>query len=218
MLVLVLAIGIFGGTPKALAASADMSGWDTASPSQRLEMVHAMAIPITNAPREVVTARAESARYRNLLPRGFRVDPSRAKLFKTPDQTLTVSIPLSASGYSGGAFTFVFKNGVRVSSQQLVIRELSTTSGHVALYNDGTVVMDRVVEESGHPQMRASSSSSFESCYNNLPGWIKDVVALMCAAGCLTAAHPIMMVWCVTCLLGLGGIYASYALKCLNER
>lgn len=174
-----------------------------------------LAIPITAVPREAAQARRESARYRDLVPRELRLTPAHARAFRLEDGHVIVSIPLAGTDWSGGAFSFTFKDGLLVGSQQLIILQISETPGALRLYSEGVLTLEKTSEvtDSGPSPM-----SSFTDCHNSMPGWLTDLVSLMCGFGCLFAASPPTMIMCLLCMVGLGGMYASYALKCLAKR
>ena len=118
-------------------------------------------------------------------------------------------------------------SGELLTSQQSIIVPTSSQSGRLSIYRNGKFerkyvagsTLARLVKVTGAGIKKVTgagikSVSSFTKGWNNMPGWMTDLVGLMCGVGCLLSAG----VMCAICMLGLGGIYASFALKCLSQR
>lgn len=219
--------------PVAAAASTPVS---TALPTrlvnnltilQKVEAVSSLMIPVEEVPQYVGRAKKEAEKYGSLLPQGFTLAIARTVAYRM-DGDILVAIPVAGLGLPGGAYTFQFSvSGELLTSQQSIIVPTSSQSGRLSIYRNGKFERKYVAGSTSQGSAKVTgagikkvtgagikSASSFTKCWNNMPGWMTDLVGLMCGVGCLLSAG----VMCAIFMLGLGGIYASFALKCLSQR
>jgi hypothetical protein len=224
LLALALSASLFPGPPAAAASTTPITRASSVKSAtlSKLRAMQKKSVSPKKYKYQVATAKAKLSKYKRLLPSGHKLKTSKVRAFRFDKGQVIISFPILTSGYAGGAFSFVFTNKTLKSSEQLILAKTNKgRTGVLRIYTNGKLKVNRSVSTGAVASplnLWKQDIKSFTDCWNSMPGWMTDLVGFVCTITCLGAETPPTLIVCLVCLVGLGGIYASFALRCANDK
>ncbi|GAB3444565.1 hypothetical protein GCM10027570_13970 [Streptomonospora sediminis] len=138
---------------------------------------------------------------------------SDARVSRLDDGTTLVVFPLTGGDLTSSALTVAFDTtGAASGVYEMLLREMSATSGSVEYWVNGAKVLDRVVEAD---QATTLGWSEFNDCLSNagVAAWTITAISIACAAICAGTAGA----GCVPCIAAAAGGTGGVIGYCINE-
>ncbi|CAM4192966.1 hypothetical protein GCM10009799_11880 [Nocardiopsis rhodophaea] len=138
---------------------------------------------------------------------------SQGEVSRLADGTTLVVFPLTGGDLTSSALTVSFApNGTTGSVYEMLLREISATSGSVEFWVDGLKQVDHIVKES---QASTQGWSEFVDCLNNsgVAAWIVTAITIACSAICVGSAGTA----CIACIAAAAGTTGGTIGYCISE-
>lgn len=151
--------------------------------------------------------------------------PDHAFASKTDQGYFMLRIPfkdkpnlLAESGYS----VFFDTSGKVVASGEMILDQITEYSGRIAVWQDGTKLVDKVVEDPNRPQQvepgqaqTAFSWDKLNSCLANagIAAWAITAIGVACGAACAATVG----IGCIVCATAISGIAGSTIGTCVGQ-
>lgn len=147
------------------------------------------------------------------LKEGESADFGQAEVSRLEDGTNIVIFPLAGGDLTNSALTVsIASDGTTGSVHEMLLREISATSGSVEFWVDGVKHADQVVDEN---QVSTQGWSEFLNCLNNqgAAAWLVTAITIACAAICAGTAGA----GCIPCIAAAAGTTGGVVGYCLAQ-
>lgn len=144
---------------------------------------------------------------------GESADFSQGQVSRLDDGTTLVVFPLVGGDLTSSALTVSFApDGTTGAVHEMLLREISATSGSVEFWVNGLKQVDQVIDES---QVSAQGWSEFIDCLNNsgVAAWVVAAIVAACGVVCGGTAGAA----CVPCIAAAAGTTGGVIGYCISE-
>ncbi|MFD6950151.1 hypothetical protein A6A08_21965 [Nocardiopsis sp. TSRI0078] len=134
------------------------------------------------------------------------------RVSRLDDGTTLAVFPLVGGSLTSSALTVSFSPAGDAYVHEILLREISSTSGSVEFWSGGEKVVDQVVE-SNMPSTQGWSE--FIDCLNSsgAASWVVTAITIACAAACAVTAGAA----CIACIAAAAGTTGGVVGYCINE-
>jgi hypothetical protein len=136
----------------------------------------------------------------------------RGRVSRLEDGTTLVVFPLTGGQLTHSALTVSFSPAGDAHVFEMLLREISSTSGSVEYWVDGKKAVDQVVDSS---MPSTKGWSQFVSCLNSsgVAAWLVTAISIACSAICVVTAGTA----CVACIAAAAGATSGAIGYCIKN-
>ncbi|WP_306368471.1 hypothetical protein [Nocardiopsis sp. CC223A] len=161
---------------------------------------------------EQALGEAESTGTHVRAEEGETVAVTDGRVSRLEDGTTLVVFPLVGGALTSSALTVSFSADGEAYVHEILLREISSTSGSVEFWSGGDKLVDQVVE-SDMPSTQGWSE--FINCLNNsgAAAWVVTAITIACSVACAVTAGTA----CIACIAAAAGTTGGVIGYCINE-
>ncbi|GAA1987868.1 hypothetical protein GCM10009799_11870 [Nocardiopsis rhodophaea] len=143
---------------------------------------------------------------------GGTAEFSKGRVTRLDDGTTLVVLPLTGGDLTRSALTVSFSPNGDTGVHEILLREISATSGSVEFWVNGVKSLDRVIDV---PRATTKGWSEFVDCLNNsgIAAWVVAAIVAACGVVCGGTAGTA----CVPCIAAAAGTTGGVIGYCINE-
>ncbi|MFE1080660.1 hypothetical protein ACFW31_19190 [Nocardiopsis alba] len=150
------------------------------------------------------------------LREGESADFEQPEVARLEDGTTLVIFPLTGGDLTDSALTVsIASDDTTGQVHEMLLREISPTSGSVEFWVDGVNHVDQVVEAGDEGQVSTQGFSDFIDCLNNqgASGWLVAAISLACSAVCVGTVGA----GCIPCITAAAGVTGGVVGFCIRR-